>query len=149
MWPQVQESTIKWPLVRKGCADHSFTCSIPPISITASRRATDCESPCSIFSCVRASSVERSSSSRACSIARLRKRFRNKLRIRLAMIPPLDSSGLNGGRHDLHHLVPLPLFILELSAPRRSQPIIFCAAVVVGRAPLGFYPAFFLHAVQH
>ena len=65
------------------------------------------------------------------------------------MPPIVDSRGLNGSRHDLHHLVPLPLFILELSAPRGNQPVIFCATVVVGGAPLGFYPAAFLHAVQY
>ena len=53
------------------------------------RRASECESPSFIFSWVNSSTEDCSSSSRACSTVFLRKRFRNKLTIRLGMVPPI------------------------------------------------------------
>jgi hypothetical protein len=49
---------------------------------------------------------------------------------------------------DRRHAVPLFAFRLQLFAARSREGIVLRPAIVLGDLPLGFDPAFFLHAVE-
>src|SRR2546423_2552750 len=125
----------------------SFTCSTPPTSSIAARRASRSFIPCFIFFSVRRSAYEPNSSLRSRSIRCLR----IVLRIRL---PPLEKRLIRRSRRSQRaadrdrDTLPVFGFGLELPAARAGQAVILRAPIVFGFAPLRFEPTRFLHSVQ-
>src|SRR4029079_2632775 len=124
----------------------SFTCSTPPSSMRAWRRASSGDRPRAPFSSSRSAAQARTSSSRSCSDFCLCTRLRQRLASRDVQI--IVPSAAKGGRDGHGDAAPLLGLRLELLAPRARELVVAGAPVVVGLAPARGEPARLLHAVQ-
>src|SRR6267154_1216970 len=126
----------------------SLTCSTPPSSMSACLRASGCESPCFIFSWVSSSTADFSSSSSACSIARLQKVSEETGNSAWHDASYPNSGGFDRRCHDLDDLTPIPFLGPELCAAGGSQAVVLGPAIVFRGAPFGLDPTLLFHAVQ-
>src|SRR5437588_13071199 len=138
-----------WP--RRLSRTCSLTCSGPPSSMRAARSASFGGKPARRFSSIKSWRCERTSLARCPSPGPLKKRFRWRLLAFTRTGIPHLYNGLRrfqSLRDAPGDTSPAPGFGFELLPSGFGQAIVFRAAVVLGVAPEGRRPTFFLHAVE-
>src|ERR1044071_3042840 len=126
----------------------SLTCSTPPISIRAARRASPGLSPAAILASTSSSRYASSSSARSRSTRSRWSRLRRRLSRRGMSGIAKTLSGLEGVRDGHRNPPPVLGLGVELAPPGPREPVVLGAAVVLRLAPGRLQPAGLLHPVQ-
>src|SRR5919205_36702 len=126
----------------------SLTCSIPPSSISAARRACSGPSPAATLASTSSSRYASSSSARSRSTRSRSSRLRRRLSSRGTSGIVNNLSGLEGARDGHRNPPPVLGLGVELAPPGLGEPVVLGAAVVLRLAPGRLQPARLLHPVQ-
>src|ERR1043165_1044609 len=126
----------------------SLTCSTPPISNSAARRASSGFSPVATLASTSSSRYASSSYATSRSTCSRWSRLRRRLPRRDTSGIVNTLSGLEGARDSQQNPPPVFGHCVELALPGLCEPVVLRAAVVLRHVPLRLQPPRLLHPVQ-